>query len=184
MQPEAWARLVQVFSPIVYRWARQSGLREADAADVVQDVFVAVAKHIPSFQRRKQQASFRSWLATITRNRVRDQFRRRQRIPDAVGGTVGLQQIANQALAGEGAGGDPLEQSISLVDLDQRIPHRVLELVRDQCDEKTWRAFWATTVLDDVAADVGDRLKMSVPSVYQAKSRVLRRIRRLLDELP
>ena len=150
----------------------------------MQDVFVAVAKHVPSFQRHKQQASFRSWLATITRNRVRDQYRRQQRIPDAVGGTVGLEQISNRALAVGETGDDSLEKSISLADLDQRIPHRVLALVRSQCDDKTWHAFWATTVLDDAAADVAGRLEMSVPSVYQAKSRVLRRIRRRLEELP
>ena len=30
MQPEAWNRLTSVFSPIVYRWSRESGLGAAD----------------------------------------------------------------------------------------------------------------------------------------------------------
>ncbi|MDP6719668.1 MAG: sigma-70 family RNA polymerase sigma factor, partial [Pirellulaceae bacterium] len=44
MQPDAWARLVEVFGPIVYRWCRQSGLSGHDASDVVQEVFASVTR--------------------------------------------------------------------------------------------------------------------------------------------
>ena len=93
MQPEAWSRLTSVFSPIVYRWSRESGLCAADSADIVQDVFVAVARNIPTFERKKEQASFRSWLATITRNKVRDRFRQIHRGAQPRGGTEALDQL-------------------------------------------------------------------------------------------
>ncbi len=181
MQPESWARLVEVFSPIVYRWARQSGVQQADAADVVQDVFISVANHVSGFQRQKEQGSFRSWLATIARNRIRDSFRRRDRHPVGRGGTGALQQL-NDVQQPDLA--DKLDQTITVADLDQRVPHQVLQLVRAECDPPTWEAFWATTVLGDAAGDVAARLEMSVASVYQAKSRILRRIRKRLEELP
>ena len=188
MQPEAWARLVEVFSPIVYRWARQSGLSASDSADVVQDVFVAVAKNVSSFERQKQKASFRSWLATITRNRVRDCFRGKKKYPDGFGGTDGLQRLHNVPdrveMGPDGPSDQDLEKSISLASLDQRLPERVLELVKSGCGEQTWKAFWATVVLGDSAADVAARLGMSVTSVYQAKSRILRRLRKRMSELP
>ena len=180
MQPTAWARLVEVFSPIVYRWARQSGLSGADSADVVQDVFVAVARNVVSFERKKDQASFRSWLATITRNRVRDRFRKHQKNPPAIGGTANLQQFQNLATSPDAN----LENSISLASLDRRLPVEILKIVKADCDPVTWDAFWLTTVMGDSAADVADRLEMNVASVYQAKSRVLRRLRKRMDELP
>ena len=36
---EAWSRLVRLYGPVVYRWARQAGLQPNDAADVAQAVF-------------------------------------------------------------------------------------------------------------------------------------------------
>lgn len=184
MQPDAWARMVDVFSPIVYRWARTSGLSGADSADVVQDVFIAVARNIATFERQQEKASFRSWLATITRNRVKDYFRKQRRQPAGFGGTEALQQFQHMADATNSVSEDDLENSISLASLDQRLPGRVLEIVKSECDPKTWQAFWLTTVMGDSAADVADRLEMNVASVYQAKTRILRRLRKRMDELP
>ena len=201
MQPDAWARLVDVFSPIVYRWSRQAGLSGADSADVVQDVFVAVVMRIRTFERQKETGSFRSWLATITRNRVRDSFRKRRQNPLGQGGTEALEQfhdvpnpnsmdaarhsdssIKPQNPAGSAA--DDLEHSISLDNLDRRLPIRVLEIVKSECDQRTWQAFWLTTVQGDAASDVASRLEMPLASVYQAKSRILRRLRNRMEELP
>ncbi len=185
MRPDAWARMVNVFSPIVYRWARKAGLNGEDSADVVQDVFIAVARNIGTFERQKQSASFRSWLATITRNRVKDYFKKRLNHRGGIGGTEALQQFQNVP--------DPetysmseqeLEKSISLATLDQRLPIRVLEIVKSDCDPKTWQAFWLTTVMHDSAKDVAERLGMTVGSVYQAKSRILARLRKRMEELP
>lgn len=185
MQPDAWARMVDVFSPIVYRWARVAGLSGSDSADVVQDVFVAVAKNISKFERKKDKASFRSWLATITRNRVKDLYRKREKFPAGLGGTEALQRfqrVPQPNLVTPSV--DELEKSISLADLDQRLPIRILEIVKSQSEPKTWQAFWLTTVNGDSATDVAARLGMKLESVYQAKSRILRRLRGRLDELP
>ena len=181
MDPDAWVRLAQVFSPIVYRWARQSGLNDDDSADVVQDVFVSLAKNISSFERQKEKASFRSWLATITRNRVRDYFRKKEKRADGVGGTAGLDRLNNFP---NQPNDQQLEHSISTASLDKRLPARVLEIVEADCSPKTWQAFWETTIKGDAAADVAARLEMNISSVYQARSRILRRLRKRIDELP
>ena len=183
MQPEAWSRMVSVFTPIVYRWARQAGLSGSDAADVVQDVFIAIAKRIGSFQRQRSQGSFRSWLATITRNRIRDSFRQQQRSPGAIGGTAALNRL-NDLESPTIPTDDELDKSISVASLDAYLPQQVLQIVKADCDQRTWQAFWLTTVMGDAATDVADRLEMNVASVYQAKSRILRRLRQRLDELP
>jgi len=59
MRPEAWARLVDVYGAVVYRWCRQSGLSEHDSADIVQDVFSAVARNVERFRRDRSTDSFR-----------------------------------------------------------------------------------------------------------------------------
>src|SRR5262245_12362275 len=77
--PEAWRRFVTLYGPVVYRWTQRQGLREHDVADVVQEVFQAVAEHIGRFQRRTAHDSLRGWLWTVTRNKIHDHFRRRKR---------------------------------------------------------------------------------------------------------
>lgn len=176
MQPDAWAQVVTVFSPIVYRWCRQSGLTTHDSTDVVQEVFSNVARGIGRFERRKAEGSFRSWLATITRNCVRDHHRRHLKEPQASGGTAALLQM-NQVH-------ESLDHSISEANLTESLPRRVLELVESEFEPTTWQAFWLTTVEGFSAAEVAERLALNVASVYQAKSRVLRRFRQRLGELP
>jgi RNA polymerase sigma-70 factor (ECF subfamily) len=176
MQPDAWAQVVTLFGPIVYRWCRQAGLTGHDASDVVQEVFSSVARGIGHFERVKSEGSFRSWLATITRNRIRDHLRRRSKQPQGEGGTQALQQL-NQVH-------EELDQSISEANLNDSLPRRVLESVESEFAPVTWQAFWMTTVEGLSAADVAARLELNVASVYQAKSRVLRRFRQRLCEIP
>lgn len=176
MDPESWSRLVTTFGPIVYRWCRTAGVPDADAADVTQDIFASLARGIATFERQKEQGSFRSWLATITRNRVRDYFRLRARQEAAVGGTAALQQL--QALR------DAVDSTISNVGVASPLAKRVLEHVKAEFEPATWNAFWMTAVDGKTASDVSAVCGISVASVYQAKSRVLRRLRQRLAELP
>src|SRR5205809_698068 len=46
----AWVRLVRLYAPLVYYWCRQAGLQAADAADLGQEVFVAVARRIAEYR--------------------------------------------------------------------------------------------------------------------------------------
>ena len=62
-----------------------------------QEVFASVARGIVKFRRDKDQGSFRSWLATITRNRVRDYFRRHAAREVAAGGTDALRRLEQHA---------------------------------------------------------------------------------------
>ena len=68
--------------------------------------------------------------------------------------------------------------------MDGEISRRVLELVRSEFEERTWLAFKKTAIEEKVPSDVAEELGMSVASVYQAKSRILRRLRQQLADLP
>ena len=172
-RPEAWTRLVDLFGPTVYRWCRCSGARPEDAADVVQEVFSAVAAHVGDFQRRNGDDSFTAWLATITRNKIRDHFRRQDR-PQARGGTDAHAQLEQLP--------EPVEPS-EVAEVDRALPRRGLQLVRAEFENRTWEAFWRATVDGQAPADIAEDLGMSVAAVYQAKSRVLRRLRQELGGL-
>ncbi len=166
--PEAWGRLVQLYSPLAFSWARRAGLSDADAADLVQDVWQAVAAALDRFRRDPQAGTFRGWLWTIARNKINDHFRSRRDNPEAAGGTDAcklLESVPEQ---------EPTDDDGSD---EHGLLHRALELIRPDFEERTWRAFWGVTVEGRPAAEVGADLGMAANAVHQARFRVLRRLR-------
>ena len=60
---------------------------------------------------------------------------------------------------------------------------RAIELIREECQEQTWKAFWRTAVDGCSATEVADELGMRPGTVRVAKSRVLQRLRDRLGDL-
>ncbi len=87
---QAWQRVVQIYGPLVYAWARRTGLQPQDAADVTQETFAAVAMGLAKFDGHRQGATFRGWLWTITRNKAADHVRNQQQARPARGGSSNL----------------------------------------------------------------------------------------------
>src|SRR5687768_5078078 len=61
---EAWSRFVELYTPVLFAWARGVGLQDADAADLVQDVLAGLLRSLPTFQYDPGK-SFRAWLRTV-----------------------------------------------------------------------------------------------------------------------
>ncbi len=172
---DAWGRLVALYSPLVLYWCRQGNVRGADADDVRQDVFQAVSASLGQFRRDRPDDTFRGWLRGITRNKLLDHFRRRQRSPEAQGGTDAQRKLADVAAPSD-LPDEPEAEVASLY-------HRALELVRSEFEPQTWDAFWRVAVDGRTASAVADELGMAAPAVRMAKSRVLRRLRQEVGDL-
>jgi RNA polymerase sigma-70 factor (ECF subfamily) len=171
LDPDAWTRLARLYTPLVYRWARQRGLQDADAADIVQEVFRAVAARVAEFREDQAGASFRGWLWTITYHKLGDYFRRTYGQSEAAGGTDAQRQL--QRIAEVSA----CSADVSNVETDAGLLHRALDLLRNEFEPRTWQAFWRATVDSQQAADIARDLNMTPRAVRQAKYRVLRRLR-------
>lgn len=183
--PAAWERLVRLYAPLVASWCRRWGVAEQDVGDVLQDVFSAVANHLERFRKERPTDTFRGWLWTIARNKVRDLFRRRAAEPAAGGGTEATRQM--QQIPDAGASGEPPDVADSeLPDnaLLDNLLRQALESIRGEFHERTWRAFWAVVVEGRLTADVAADLDMKPGAVRVAKSRVLLRLRRELGDTP
>jgi RNA polymerase sigma-70 factor (ECF subfamily) len=174
----AWDRLVGLYAPLVYHWCRRADLPEQEIADVFQDVFHAVAAHIAAFRHDGANDTFRGWLRAITRNKVRDYFRKLGREPGGAGGTEA--QLLFARLPDDCPVGDDADDRTT----DRNLFDRALELIRCEFEERTWQAFWLTAVEDRPAGEVALELGMTPGAVRVAKSRVLRRLREELSEIP
>lgn len=172
---DAWSRLVRLYGRLVLYWCRNAGLQRADRADVFQEVFRSVAAHIDSFRHDRQGDTFRGWLRAVTRSKIQDHFRSLRREPAGQGGSELHQQL--QLVADH-----PLSDGESFDLPDDRsekslLMAQALEMVRQSFEERTWKAFWRTSV-DGIATDMAaQELGMTSANVRQARSRVLRRLR-------
>src|SRR5436309_3074845 len=72
---EAWSRFVELYTPLLFAWASRLGVPEQDAADLIQNVFVSLVRHLPHF-RYDRDGSFRGWLRTVLLHQWRDQLRK------------------------------------------------------------------------------------------------------------
>jgi RNA polymerase sigma-70 factor (ECF subfamily) len=183
--PAAWERLVRLYAPLVASWCRRRGVAEQDIADLLQDVFSALARHLHRFRSDCPTDTFRGWLSTITRNKVHDHFRRLLREPDAVGGSEAafkLQQFPDAGLSGLSLETDSLDPHNEILLND--LLRNALESIRCEFHERTWRAFWGVVVDGRATLDVARDLEMQPGTVRVAKSRVLLRLRRELEQRP
>jgi RNA polymerase sigma-70 factor (ECF subfamily) len=174
---DGWKRLVDLYAPLLQRWLAQTGIAGPDADDLLQEVFVSVVREMPSFHHNQRRGAFRSWLRTILVHRVRGHLRRRRGSPQSAADLDIPETL------------DRLEdQSSDLSRLwdrehDEFVVRLLLQLIEPEFATTTWQAFRRLVIDGQDPEDVAKELGLSIHSVYAAKSRVLRRMRREIEGL-
>jgi RNA polymerase sigma-70 factor (ECF subfamily) len=172
---DAWDEVVAVYGPLVYRLARRKGLQPADADDLVQEVLAAVSRSVEQWLAKPDRGRFRLWLFRIARNTAINFLTRPKHRPLGSGGGE-----AADWLAGHAAPDVPDEFDAEYRRETFRWASRQ---VRGAVTEKTWQAFWQTTVENRPIEQVAEELGMTAGNIYVARSRVMARLRELVREL-
>ncbi len=175
----AWRELVDLYGPLVESWCRQAGVPQALRADIGQDVLLAVYRGIANFDPQHPRATFRGWLWTITRNAVLQSRRRYE--PLAAGGSTAQARLL-EIPDPWGLSDEEAENPPSAPRDTAALISRALDQIRPEVEEHTWAAFWNTAVLGQSATEAAAELGMTAMAVRQAKSRVLRRLRKQLGD--
>ena len=172
-QPEdelAWQEFVEIYQPLLERLATRYGLQAADAQDVAQDVLTKVAKAVPEWEHDPARGTFRGWLTRVTRNLTIEQFRARSRRPRTNPESGQLEQFDRDA------------DSIFQLEEQRELFGWAARKARDQFAPATWQAFWLTAVEQQLPAAVAEQLGLSAGAVYIARSRVMARMRELIEQ--
>jgi RNA polymerase sigma factor (sigma-70 family) len=173
----AWAEFVTVYEPLLYRLARCKGLQDADARDLCQDVFRAVASAIDRWDPDPAKGRFRGWLFRIARNLVVDFLASQRRHPRGSGRTSVQELLEARPV------GDAQAEAEFAAEFRRQAFHWAAGQVKNEFAESTWQAFWKTGVDNCPVADVARELNLSPGAVYVARSRVLARLRDRVEQL-
>jgi RNA polymerase sigma-70 factor (ECF subfamily) len=170
-EEDAWNDLTDLYRPLIVGWLNRQGVPVVDLEDLSQDVLLSVVKHLPGFGHSGQRGAFRSWLRTIVCSRTIDYWKALGANTPASGGSgaaAALQQIA-----------DPNSDLNRQWDEehDRYLLGCLLDLVQQEFEPTTLRAFRRLALEGASGAEVAAELGLSVAAVYMAKSRVLQRIR-------
>ena len=174
--PTAWRDLVELYGPLVDRWCRSTNVPPDAAPDIAQEVFLAAFRGLDGFDGGKPGATFRGWLWTVARSRIIDFYRRRAGKKQGTGGSTALANL--HSIADPIPTDDPTEP-----DHASALLHRALEQIRAEFTAGTWELFWRATVLEHPTDLIAKENGISTATVRQAKSRVLRRLRKQLGDL-
>jgi RNA polymerase sigma-70 factor (ECF subfamily) len=166
---DAWVRFVNLYTPLLFFWARRLKLDHADAADLVQEVFANLVQRLPQFEYDRDKG-FRNWLRTVLLNKWRDRCRRR--VP-----ATGAEAVLAELTVPDDA------EAFGEAEYRRHLVRRALELMQAEFAPRMWQACWEHLVEDRPAAEVAAELGIVVGTVYVAKARVLSRLREELDGL-
>jgi RNA polymerase sigma-70 factor (ECF subfamily) len=173
----AWAEFVEIYEPLVYRVLRNKGIQDADARDLCQDVFRAVASAIARWDPDPAKGSFRGWLFRIARNLMINFLSAQRRNPRGTGSTSVHEFLEAQPAA------DAEVEAEFATEFRRRAFRWAAGQVKREFTEATWQAFWRTGVDNRPIAEVARELGLSVGAVYIARSRVLARLRNRVEQL-
>jgi RNA polymerase sigma-70 factor (ECF subfamily) len=168
-QPDAWDRFVHLYTPLLLHWAQLQGIEGADAEDLTQTVLVKLIRLLPRYERRDGE-TFRGWLFVICRNEAHDFRTRRATRP--LPGPGGLLTVVA-----------PLTAEPDETEYREHLVHRALDLVRSDFTLDVWDAFMRFVLDGQQASDVALAQNTTANAVYQARYRVLRRLREELGGL-
>ena len=164
---EAWSSFADRFRQPVVSFARSMGLHQADAEDAAQETLLAFAEAY----RRGQYDPAKGRLSKFLFGIAYRQALRARRVGAQVApvGTTVWAQVPHEQDA-SGIWDTEWEQSL----LDE-----CLRQVRSEFEPATFRAFELTVREGLDAAEAARQLDVPVKSVYNAKHRILKRIREL-----
>jgi RNA polymerase sigma-70 factor (ECF subfamily) len=187
----SWQDFFDTYSELIYNVAIKAGLSDTEAQEVVQETVIAVARKIGEFKADPVRGSFSAWLMRLTRWRIVDQRRKRHGEPgpnstnptgqgtapqpDDTGSTATLDLIPDPA-------GVPLE-AMWHAEWEKHLMAAALERVKRQVNARQFQMFDLHVLQGLSVQHTARTLETSVASVYMAKHRVSRLVKRELQRL-
>lgn len=180
---KAWEDFHGTYKGLIRRLALKAGLTEAEADDVVQDVFVSVNRNMEGFDYDPKRCSFKHWLTQMVRWRISD--RRAMRIPNAepLPDATDLETHTSAVATNLEASASPEVDAITEEEWQCARIELATRQVRRNVTSRQFQIFYLRVLKGLSVAEVKTRLNVSAAQIYLAKLRVGRVFRRALADL-
>jgi RNA polymerase sigma-70 factor (ECF subfamily) len=188
----SWQEFFDSYWQLIYNVAAKAGLTDAEAQEVVQETVIAVAKKISEFKTDPAHGSFSAWLMQMTRWRIADQFRNRAKVGQAfrrssdAGERSAFASDESNSTSPTNRIPDPAGPQLARLwseEWENNLIAVALEKVKRQISPKQYQIFDLHALQNLSAPDTARTLKVSVASVYMAKHRVARLLKREIKQV-
>lgn len=166
---DAWSEFCNRYGELIRGFAARRGLQPADCDDILQDVLISLRQSMQGFTYDPAKGKFRAYLKTVVLRAVFKRSCQNERVIDLEGLT--------RAASNDDAVDEQWESEWRQYHMRQ-----AMQIVRTEFNAADLLAFQAYAVEGEPAESVGARCGMSADSVYQAKSRILRRLSGLIQQ--
>ena len=171
--PQAWREFCDRYEELIRGFALRRGAIGADADDIVQDVLMSLAKVMPGFSYDPSKGKFRSYLKTAVIRAVAARFRQ-------TGPARSIEMIGDPSDPGLGRRtpvvGEHSDEESWEAEWRQYHLRQAMKSIQAQFSESDLAAFEAYAAAGRDASSVASELGLSVDQVYQAKSRIMRKL--------
>ena len=165
---ESWEVFFNTYWELIYNVARRKGLSEADSQDIVQETILKVHKSLDRFQYNRERGSFKGWLCTITRTRLIEHYKKKQRQPP----TQQPREDEDDPLVNLADPQGPELDRIWSEEWSRSLIQRSLTFLKQQVSLKQYQIFKCHCIDEWTVKEVCDALNVNAAQVYMAKQRV------------
>ncbi len=164
----AWRTFFDLYSPLLYRYARRRGLSHDSAEEIRSQVLEVISRKIKSYDYQPSRGRFRSWLRKLVINKTIDAHRRHHAV----------------------AGGSRLDDAVATENMNRAWDtewHNArlafcLEQARARAPQRAYQIFHLLIIEEKNVGDVSEIFDTTPNQIYKAKSLVLSEVRRALAE--
>ena len=177
---DSWSDFYNTYWRLIYSVALKSGLSEAEAADVLQETVLEVAKKLKQFKYDPAIGSFKGWLLTLTRWRIGDQLKKRKQPAKYFDATTNKTRLIEQVA-------DPASIEMPSRLWDEEWERNLLavatERVREAVSPRQFQMFQLYVQREWPVRTVAKALGVTSTHVYVAKHRITALLKKEVNRL-
>ena len=180
---QGWREFFETYWRLIYKVARNAGLADDEAQEVVQNTFIYLARRMPRFHYDRSRGSFKSWLRVVTRSRINVYLRNKKRADRFIrpSGEEGGQEVEPLEIQG-GASPDALDE-IWQREWEENLISTAFRRLRTKVSSQQLLIF-RTAMFEELSmTQVARKLGVNVAQVYLARHRVGRLFKQEVQRL-
>ena len=170
----SWNEFYELYHDLIFSVARRAGLSESESSEAVQETLIAVARKMPGFTYDPTKDSFKGWLLTVTRWRIRDQLAKRHIGQGSRMSPPGREEQETQTATVERVP-DPAGPELSAIweqEWETQLLQTALGRIKRQVNPQHYQIYHLHVVLGQPVREVARALGANTAQIYLAKHRI------------